>query len=80
MGENKLIETVNNSNGDLTVVFARPAYVMAKGNTLASIIQGLGYSITVDQLAAALIDYAVKGHPGGKVENNELRLHGAKQL
>ena len=71
---------MNNSNGNLSVLFARPAYVMAKGNMLAGLIQPLGYSITVDQLAAALIDYAVKGHPGGKVENNELRLHGTKQL
>lgn len=61
-------------------MFARPAFVMAKSNMFAGMIQSLGYSIKVDELAAALIDYAIKGHPGGKVENNDLRQHGAQLL
>lgn len=63
------------------MVFAKPAFVLGKGNMAASLINPLGMSITVKELAATLVDYAINGGwPSTEVDNAKLQQKGAALL
>lgn len=80
-GELKLLDIVKENPEALEVVFARPAFVLGRGNMMASLINTLGVSITVEELGATLVDYALKGGwPGTQVENAQLQQKGAALL
>lgn len=56
-------------------IIARPAFVLKKDSYLNMLVS-LGLTVKVDELAAALMDTAVRGSEGPFIENDALRRKG----
>ncbi|TKA76336.1 hypothetical protein B0A49_02693 [Cryomyces minteri] len=78
--ENELLHIADEHPDGLQAFVARPAAVLAKEGGWKGALLGLGPSIPVDELAAAMIGVAMTGCEKRILENTELALKGRDAL
>ncbi|MCJ1413786.1 hypothetical protein MMC32_000111 [Xylographa parallela] len=77
--ENELIELQKQHNDSLATYVVRPWGVLSKGKTVMSAVASVGFSIRVDELAAAVVDIALRGN-GSQIADNAVLVRQGKQI
>ncbi|KAL9048469.1 MAG: hypothetical protein Q9162_007706 [Coniocarpon cinnabarinum] len=80
--ENAVVRYGQHSPEQLSTCVARPMQVLSRSSPLSSFFQWSGFAIGVDQLAAWLVNAALKGQDTERpiVENKELQNGGSELL
>ena len=77
--ENELVELQKQHNDSLATYVVRPWGVLSKGKTVMSAVASVGFSIRVDELAAAVVDIALRGN-GSQIADNAVLVRQGKQI